>query len=132
VLALPDPDDAAARAHPRISVLLAQPRQPPTFDALNEWLDNLAGRLGERLLRVKGIVGIADHDRPLVIQSVGTLFAAPRPIRTDDDRSFLVLIARDVDISEIAGLGGGMAISPWSRPDPFARAPARALRADAI
>lgn len=92
--------------HSRIAVRLLGPVDTPTYDVLANWLDNLSGTLGERLLRVKGIVRVADLDRPLLLQSVGTLFSEPRPIgpaNTPAD-SFLVVIARDLNPGELEGV----------------------------
>jgi G3E family GTPase len=67
-----------------------------------EWLDNLAGLCGERLLRVKGVVRVADRAHPILVQSVGTLFSAPRPFsEIGSGESFLVLILRDTDTAEL-------------------------------
>jgi G3E family GTPase len=91
--------------HPRIQVLLAQPDEAILWDELAEWLDNLAGLLGERLLRIKGVVRVADRARPILVQSVGTLFSAPRPFgEIGDGKSFLVLILRDTDRAELKGI----------------------------
>jgi G3E family GTPase len=95
--------EAAGFRHPRLSVVLARLTAPVTWEDLAEWLDNLAGLCGERLLRSKGIVHVAGGP-PLLVQSVGTVFAAPRPFATNDRRSFLVLILRDCAPSELNGL----------------------------
>ena len=70
---------ATAATHPRIAVRLARPAGILDYDALAAWLDNLAGALGERLLRLKGLVRVAESERPVLVQSVGTSFSAPRP-----------------------------------------------------
>lgn len=93
---------SAGLRHPRIRVLLARPDDTILWDELAEWLDNLAGLCGERLLRVKGVVRVADRAQPVLVQSVGTLFSAPRPFAAvGDGRSFLVLIVRDIDPAEL-------------------------------
>jgi G3E family GTPase len=106
-LALPTvphwPASTSLLEHNRIAVRLLGPVDTPTYDVLANWLDNLSGTLGERLLRVKGIVRVADLDRPLLIQSVGTLFSEPRPIGSANTPavSFLVIIARDLNPGEL-------------------------------
>lgn len=97
------PASAGFLEHSRIAVRLLGPVDTMTYDVLAYWLDNLSGTLGERLLRVKGIVHVADLDRPLLIQSVGTLFSEPRPIGSANTpaASFLVIIARDLDPGEL-------------------------------
>ena len=69
----------ATPAHARIAVRLARPTGVLGYDDLATWLDNLAGALGERLLRLKGLVRVQESERPLLVQSVGTLFSPPRP-----------------------------------------------------
>ena len=103
---------SAGLRHPRIRVLLARLDETIAWDELAEWLDNLAGLCGERLLRVKGVVRVADRARPMLVQSVGTLFSAPRPFGVvGDGRSFLVLILRDIDVAELARIVPSLPIS---------------------
>jgi G3E family GTPase len=72
----------------------------------------LAGQLGERLLRIKGVVRVADHARPVLVQSVGTLFSAPRPFgETADGKSFLILILRDTDPAELSRITPPLAMN---------------------
>jgi G3E family GTPase len=93
---------ASGSSHPRIQVLLARPDETIVWDELAEWLDNLAGFLGERLLRLKGIMRVADRTRPGLIQSVGTVFDIPRPFGGDwSGKPFFVVISRDSDIAEL-------------------------------
>lgn len=89
----------SAAPHPRIAVRLAQPAGVLDYDALAAWLDNLAGALGDQLLRLKGLVRVAESPRPILVQSVGTLFSPPRPFGTpeSDMPLFLVVIARDLE-----------------------------------
>ena len=97
--------EAVGLRHPRIRVVLARLDAPAAWDVLAEWLDNLAGLLGERLLRVKGLVRVTGSDRPLLIQSVGTTFSAPRPLSVAaDDASFLAVILRDAGIAELSAV----------------------------
>jgi G3E family GTPase len=99
VAALPSPAATGLR-HPRIQVLLARPDETILWDEMAEWFDNLAGLCGERLLRIKGVVCVADRAHPILVQSVGTLFSAPRPFAGAME-SFLVLILRDTDPAEL-------------------------------
>ena len=55
---------------------------------------------GARLLRCKGIVHIAEIDRPVVVHGVQHVFDAPVPLAgwpSEDHRSRLVCITRDFD-----------------------------------
>jgi G3E family GTPase len=104
VAPMPAPQLFATRAaHPRIAVRLAEPVGVLAYEDLATWLDNLAGALGERLLRLKGLVRIAESERPMLVQSVGSAFSAPRPF--GEPRStqpmFLVIIARDLEKGEL-------------------------------
>jgi hypothetical protein len=101
--AIPLPTSAAVlTAHPRIAVRLARPMGVLAYDDLATWLDNLAGALGDRLLRLKGLVRVEESARPLLVQSVGTLFAAPRPFGAPEEVPlFLVIIARDLETGEL-------------------------------
>jgi G3E family GTPase len=87
-----------AAPHPRIAVRLARPAGILDYDALAAWLDNLAGALGDRLLRLKGLVRVAESPRPVLVQSVGTAFSTPRLFGAPDSDTplFLVVITRDL------------------------------------
>ena len=120
---LPEP---AAQAHPRISTFLARPSAALAWDDLAAWLDNLAGLLGERLLRIKGLLAVEGEDHPILVQSVGTLFSAPRPF-PGPAAPFLVIIARDTALRELSGLLPALPIvltgaSPFSPPPSRLRA----------
>jgi G3E family GTPase len=109
---LPQSWTAPGLRHPRIAVLLAQPDEAILWDELAEWLDNLAGRRGERLLRIKGVVRVADRARPVLVQSVGTLFSPPRPFgEMEDGQSFLVLILRDTNPEELSRITPPLAMN---------------------
>jgi G3E family GTPase len=128
--AMPELPPADRRTeHARISVRLLRPRAILAYDDLAAWLDNLAGVLGERLLRLKGLVRIIESDRPVLVQSVGTLFSPPRPISVDPANSaglFLVLIARDIEGHGFANIAppGLFELSPLASGRSFRRTPA--------
>jgi G3E family GTPase len=97
--------EAVGLRHPRISVVLARLDAAVAWDALAEWLDNLAGLCGERVLRVKGLVRVTGSNRPLLVQSVGTTFSAPRPFAGwADNESFLVVILRDASLADLSDI----------------------------
>ncbi|MGY2052182.1 CobW family GTP-binding protein [Methylobacterium sp. JK268] len=137
----PDPSALPARPdsggpHPRVAVRLARPVRSLTYDDLAAWLDNLAGRLGERLLRLKGLVRVAESDRPLLVESVGTLFSPPRPFGRpgEDGPPFVVIIARDLAAADLEGVDpvGLFRFSPWTEGDPFRRPAAGVPRAERV
>ena len=93
---------SAVPAHPRIHVMRGRFKHALYWDELSEWLDNLAGLCGERLLRSKLLVDVRDCDEPILIQSVGTTFSSPR--RMSQQRTLsqvFVIITRDIDSAEI-------------------------------
>lgn len=95
-----------ASAHPRLIVLQGQPACGMTWDRFAAWVDDLAGLLGERLLRFKAIVALADRTEPMMLQGVGTTFG--RPVRAAavfermGSQPSVIVIARDTDVAEIA------------------------------
>ncbi len=116
---MPAPPESPANAvHPRIVVSLARPASVLAYDDLCFWLDNLAGALGERLLRLKGLVRVRESERPLLVQSVGTVFSPPRPFGALDATTpeFLVIIARDLNAGELEAVAppGLFGFSPWA------------------
>lgn len=92
-------------AHPRIRVMAARARAGISWTDFSEWLDNLAGLCGERLLRVKAVVRVSECAEPILIQSVGTTFSAPQRLtRQPDARDAIIVIARDIEADEIRAL----------------------------
>jgi G3E family GTPase len=131
----PWPAEIAPRfgsAHPRVALCLARPVDQVAYPDLAAWLDNLAGALGERLLRVKGLVRVAESDHPLLVESVGTMFSPPRPLLAGAPTSFVVIIARDADRIELELVSptGMFRFSSWQRPDPASQDDRRAIKAE--
>jgi G3E family GTPase len=122
-------------AHPRLALCLAKPAGDVGYDDLAAWLDNLAGLLGERLLRLKGLVRVSEGKTPLLVESVGTMFSPPRPLRSENaaSQSFLVIIARDVSEAELETIepAGLFRVSSWRRPDDaLAQSDRRVIKAE--
>jgi G3E family GTPase len=95
------PTAARVLPHPRLRVFRGQAASALIWDDFAAWVDDLAGLLGERLLRFKAIVRTADQDEAVLLQSVGTVFAAPRraPRTTiaEGADSSIIVIARDCE-----------------------------------
>lgn len=112
-------------AHPRLALCCARPVADVPYADLAAWLDNLAGVLGERLLRIKGLVRVAEVGQSLLVESVGTVFSPPRPLQLADDApsSFLIIIARDVSRAEIEPVApaGIFQFVSWQTPGSSAR-----------
>jgi hypothetical protein len=72
------------------------------------------------LLRLKGLLRVAESERPVLVQSVGTSFAAPRPFGAPDSDVplFLVVIARDLEDGELEAVqpAGLFGFSSWTEP----------------
>ena len=130
--ALRDVTPRVGSAHPRVALCIARPVDKIASTELAEWLDNLAGALGERLLRIKGLVRVTESGHPLLIESVGTMFSTPRPLRVGAQSSFLVIIARDADRVELELVSpiGLFEFSSWRRPDATLQDDGRAMKAE--
>src|SRR5690606_33864202 len=78
------------------------------IDGFNLFLELLASYHGPNLLRLKGIVKLAEQpDRPVVVHAVQHVFHPPVELDAwpdDDRRTRLVFITRDMDRNEVAGL----------------------------
>ncbi|MFL9898940.1 GTP-binding protein [Paraburkholderia fungorum] len=92
--------------HPRIRVFRAKLSADVSLDGALDWLENIAGALGDRLLRIKAIVPGENQSDRILLQSVGTTFSAPRLLL--DGRCAplgAIIIARDCgreDLNEVA------------------------------
>ncbi|MGJ5091260.1 CobW family GTP-binding protein [Bradyrhizobium oligotrophicum] len=111
------PDLSAA--HPRLALCLVRPPAEIAYADLAGWLDNVAGRLGERLLRIKGLVKVHEAPRPLLVESVGTVFSPPRQLTAEKPSApFIVVIARDivrVELEQVEPIG--MFSFSWREPE---------------
>lgn len=76
------------------------------YDAVNEWLDDLTGLFGDRLLRLKGVLRIAGLPDAVVLHGVQGLVYSPGTLpqttSIDDAANAMVLIARDVERQDLA------------------------------
>ena len=77
---------------------------PLRWNVLAAWLDTLAAKHGEKLLRVKGLVNVEDIDEPVVVHAVQHLFHPPARIAGWPEahrRSQIVFITKDLSCSEV-------------------------------
>ncbi|WP_162600702.1 GTP-binding protein [Paraburkholderia sp. C35] len=103
---VPESQGSAPRAllHPRVRVFCARFRAAPEWEQTLDWIEDISGAIGERLLRMKAIVaGPAEGERVL-LQSVGTTFAQPRRLSasntsTNQDMA-AIFIARDCGMAD--------------------------------
>ncbi|MEQ8397529.1 GTP-binding protein [Thalassobaculum sp.] len=97
--------------HPRIGVFLATIPPDRDWDAVTLWIEDLAARCGDRLLRVKGLVGVAGIDGAVLVQAVGTIFSPPlrMPAGVGGTPGAVVVIVQDLsatDLDEVCGPHG--------------------------
>jgi G3E family GTPase len=81
--------------------------RPILWEALATWVDTLLMRHGADVLRLKGIINVAGEDKPVVIHGVQHVFHPPVMLEawpSDDRRTRLVLIARDLDPATVEKL----------------------------
>lgn len=72
------------------------------WEQTSTWLDDVASFCGNRLLRLKGFVKPKDISVPVLVQSVGTVFSAPRPMRSTTPHQLgVVLIARGLSSTDL-------------------------------
>nr|WP_314562341.1 GTP-binding protein [uncultured Pseudomonas sp.] len=98
--------------HPRIQVVHAL-LDKPEWEDVQDWLENIASVLGERLLRIKALVN--DPQGLLVLlQSVGTTFSAARRLSAPaTDRTSVVFIVCDCEATLLRGVSTHLAIE-WA------------------
>lgn len=82
----------------RVSAYCVVIDEPVRWSAFTHWLELVAAMRGEELLRLKGLVHIAEHpDQPVVIHGVQHLFHPPQRLErwpSADRRTRLVFIVR--------------------------------------
>lgn len=91
--------DATARHSDGLSSIVIEREQPLPAMALTLWLQGLAEHLGERLLRLKGIVAIAESPQPAVLHGIGHVMHAPEWLDdwpSADHRTRIVLIGQGI------------------------------------
>lgn len=69
-------------------------------ESVDRWLEVLTMFAGANILRIKGILNLAEFDQPLVIHGVQHIFHPPVMLDawpSDDRRSRIVFITRDLD-----------------------------------
>lgn len=74
--------------------------QPLEWDRFCSWIDMLISLFGRDILRIKGLLNVADQEQPLVIHGVQHVFHPPVSLEAwpdADRRSQLVFIVKDLD-----------------------------------
>ncbi len=96
--------------------------EPIHGDALDLWLETLLLFRGADLLRTKGIINVADLDGPIVIHGVQHIFHPPVMLKewpSDDRRSRIVFITRDIDESVLRDTLKVFTNAEAQRPEPL-------------
>ena len=96
------------------------------WEDVAQWLDDLAGFCGDRLLRTKLLVHVSDCAEPILIQSVGTTYSMPRRLtKLLTEADVIVVMTMDLDaISIMNELADGIiclsnALMPTNAPQPL-------------
>jgi G3E family GTPase len=100
----PAADHAHSRHDDGIRSLALTLDVPVDWTRFGVWLTMLLHRHGNSLLRVKGILNVADSETPVAVHAVQHLVHAPRHLKawSDEDRcSRLVFIVKDLDPTAI-------------------------------
>ncbi|WP_040577299.1 GTP-binding protein [Methylopila sp. M107] len=107
-LSPPGRGEEARPSHGSISAVSMTSEAPLSLAAYDLFVELLRSAHGPKLLRLKGLVRIAeDPSRPLVLQGVRHVFAEPRFLDAwpdGDDRTRLVAIGENLPADLIAGL----------------------------
>lgn len=98
-------EDSSARlrlGHRSVKTFLITLDAELDWEQISTWLDDVASFCGNRLLRLKGFVQPIDSPVPVLVQSVGTVFSAPQPMRSmTPHRLGVVLIVRGVSSTDL-------------------------------
>ena len=92
---------------------------PVSWSGVTAWSRLMAATLGERLLRCKGLIEIADTGELVFLQGVQNVFHAPERLAgwpDADHRSRLVCITRDVEEAELRDMLPALALPAGSDP----------------
>ncbi len=81
--------------------------EPLSAEVFDKWLDMLVTFNGVNVLRVKGIIHLAELDRPLVIHGVQHIWHPPAVLEnwpSEDRRSRIVFILRDLEEADLRSM----------------------------
>jgi G3E family GTPase len=105
------PEEGGHRHDPRVISFCLRYTEPFAWSAFAQCLEVLTALRGPDLLRVKGLVHVAGHAGPLVVQGVQHLFHPPVELQAwpSGDRSTrIVFITRGIPRDVVANLFGAI------------------------
>jgi len=108
--------DARIRAH------CFQIDDPASWAGLAAWWRVISDTFGDRMLRCKGVLRIAETDQVVFIQAVGRVFHRPERMAGWPDalrRSRLVCITQDVSEAQLRDTLDALALPPGADPESF-------------
>ncbi|VVE15787.1 putative GTP-binding protein YjiA [Pandoraea iniqua] len=91
-------------SHARVKAFTLSWDTPLEWQAFSDWMENVAGYLEGRLLRVKGILRIANCADGVLVQGVGQHFDPPARIVAHAPRSQIVIITVDTDAKTLLSI----------------------------
>jgi G3E family GTPase len=103
--------------HDRIHSFVIRASQPLEWERIVSFLETIAKAEGDNILRVKGLLNIAETDRPLVVHGVQHLFHPPVQLDawpSEDHDTRIVFIVRDLQRQAVQALFEAMVIPPPS------------------
>ena len=101
-------------------------RQP--LAAIGEWLHALADTHGARLLRVKGIIAVAEHAQAVAVHAIQHLVAPPETLSLPAGTSRVVFITRGLEPGDVRpGWPTAARAAPAPRPSTAATTPTQPL-----
>lgn len=104
-------DSRRALLHPRVRIFCARFRDTPEWEQTLDWVDNISGAIGDRLLRMKAIVAGPSGKGRVLLQSVGTTFSQPRRLAAIEASDMAaIFIVRDCGMSDFETFDMGGAI----------------------
>ncbi|MBI2240622.1 MAG: GTP-binding protein [Magnetospirillum gryphiswaldense] len=95
----------------RVAAFVFTTEKPVSWPALSFALELLISNKGENILRIKGIVNVDGHDKPLAIHGVQHVFHPPAQLNEwpdGDHRTRIVFITRDFGREAITRMLGGV------------------------
>ena len=96
------PQPEVAKAPSTIVATKTATAAPMSWPEVQDWLEDLTGLCGARLLRLKGILRVTDCPEPILVQAVGNLFSVPRRMRlAAEPVEGLVIITRDLPLAAL-------------------------------